>query len=510
MKDGQSTLPDLPGGARPNILLITTDQMRADHIGCYENPVIRTPHLDSLAAEGVRFTRAYVSNPVCMPNRATIATGRLPRNHRTWSNGIDLDQSETTIADILADHGYHTALIGKGHLTSYGGEPGEPPYYDNFKAWQTGLMTPEWSGPYYGFRECRLSVGHGNWGHSSAHYGAWLRENFTEFADDFMKGARLSPIGSPQCYTPALPVEAVSASWVGENACDYLAARAADRQPFLSWVSFPGPHHPFCPPSPYDTMYDHADVVMPRFGREALADKPEHFRRAWRGGELWEGIGRQDVWKDLSEPQLREIIARTYGMITLIDDNIGKILNTLDETGLADNTVVIFTSDHGDLMGDCGLVLKGPFLLEGLINVPVIWRLPGCRPCTSEALLNSCDIAPTIMDIVGLPQARVMDGLSVAAALSGGAGVREAAVVEFKSRYRPELNLRSIVTRDWKLTHYAGLGCGELYDMNAEVPEAVNLYSDLRFSEHRGRLERMLLDMEILCQDEKYQPKAHA
>ena len=498
------------GSRQPNILLITTDQMRADHIGCYDNPVIRTPNLDALASGGVRFTRAYVSNPVCMPNRASIATGRLPKNHRTWSNGINLDEGETTIADILAAEGYHTALIGKGHLTSYGGEPDNPSYYDNTKAWLTGKITPDWNGPYYGFAECRLSTGHGHWGNKAGHYGAWLAEHFPEFGADYRKGARPSPIGSPQCYTPALPVEAHSTSWVGENGCDYIRAHANDVEPFLCWVSFNDPHHPFAPPAPYDTMYDHAQVMMPCFGAEALGDRPEYFRRAWAGGEMWEGISTEDVWKDLTEAQLREIIARTYGMVTLIDDNVGKLLETLDETGLADNTIVIFTSDHGDLMGDCGLVLKGPFLLEGLINVPMIWHVPGCAPLVSPYLFSSCDIAPTIMELAGLRSTRAMDGVGQACALEGRAAARDAAVVEFKSMYHTELNLRTIVTRDWKLTSYPGLPCGELYDLTAQVPEAVNLYDDPSHAADRARLEKMILESEIGAHDESLWPESHS
>jgi len=249
---------------------------------------------------------------------------------------------------------------------------------------------------------------------------------------------------------------------------------------------------------------------MPLFGAETLDERPEHFRRAWAGGEMWEGIGTKDVWKDLTEPQLREIIARTYGMVTLIDENVGKLLATLEETGLADNTIVIFTSDHGDLMGDCGLVLKGPFLLEGLINVPMIWRVPGGAPSVSTDLFSSCDIAPTLLAILGIERPRAMDGVSQVRPLEGRDAAREASVVEFKSMYRKELNLRSIVTREWKLTSYPRLQCGELYRMSAEIPEAVNLYGDPAHAAERTRLEKMLLDYEILGQDERSWPDSHS
>ena len=502
-----------------NVLLITADQMRRDHVGCYGNPTIRTPHLDALAAGGVCLDRAYVSNPVCMPNRATIATGRLPRNHRCWSNGIALPIDERTVADELNDRGYHTALLGKGHLTSFGvGPDKQDPYYDSFAAWAEGKMTPEWAGPYYGFTECQLALGHGTWGMRrgeglAGHYGHWLDRNCPGVIDRAVQSwqTRRSATGAPQCCTLDLPAEVSCSSWLGDVTCQHLRERAAEGKPFLTWVSFPDPHHPFCPPAPYDTMHDPADVVMPRFGAEALADKPKWFRQAYEGGQLWEGINANDVLKDVTEVQLRDIIARTYGMISLMDVNIGRMLETLRETGLADSTVVIFTSDHGDLMGDGGLIFKGPFLLEGLINVPMIWAVPGAAVGGHRPdLFNSCDIAPTILQLLSVDVPPAMDGLAQGELVGGGPGARDAAVVEFRSMYRRELNLRSIITADRKLTHYAGQDCGELYDMTAEVPEARNLHDDPAHAGERAELERRLLDMEIRSEDSRCQPICHA
>jgi len=511
-----------------NVLLITTDQMRADHMGCAANECIRTPNLDALAAGGVCLDRAYVSNPLCMPNRATIATGRLPRNHRCWSNGINLPADERTVADVLNERGYHTALLGKGHLTSYN-QSKEPPLFDSREAWADGRMTPAWTGPYYGFQQCTLSIGHADYALDRAHYGAWLQEHFPGAARHAQEHRIPSPTGALQCFTLDLPVEAHASTWLGSVGCDYLRARAADGRPFLVWVSFPDPHHAFCPPAPFDTLHDPRRVVLPRLGAEALADKPPHFRRAYEGGELWEGIGAKDILKDVTEPQLREIIARTYGMITLVDENIGRILETLDATGLADRTVVLFTSDHGDLMGDCGLIFKGPFHLEGLVRVPMIWRVPKSKGVEgpsrdrtvagtsahrpgrrSQGLFSSCDIAPTILAILGFDVPHGVDGLAQPELVTGGKGRREAAFVEFKSMYRPELNLRTLVTADRKLTHYAGQAYGELYDMTAAVPEAQNLWGDPKFAADRAALEQRILDEEILHQDNRLRPRCHA
>jgi len=500
--------PPLSGANRPNILLITTDQMRKDHAGCYGNPVIHTPNLDALAAGGVRFERAYCNNPTCMPNRASIVTGRLPRNHGVWRNGISMPESEETIADVLNRRGYRTAIVGKGHLSSAGGEVRKP-CYDSLKAWREGMIGPDWRGPYYGFNEASLSLSHGDYEFHLGHFGAWLRENFPQ-APSFVENARPSEIGSFQCSTPDMPVEAHASVWVGNLVTDYIRQRAWDGEPFLMWASFPDPHHPFCPPAPYDTMYDQDEVVMPRLGPEALADKPEYYRRAYEGGQQWEGIMDYYDLKSITEAQLREIISRTYGMVTLMDENLGRILAALDKTGLADNTIVIFTSDHGDLMGDCGLVFKGQFLLEGLINVPMIWRVPGVRPHATQALINSSDIVPTLLDMLGVEIGRSIDGVSQRQAIESGAPVRHAAFVEMKSAYHPEMNLRTVVTADRKLTYYAGLDCGELYDLTADVPEARNLYDEVAYVADRAEMEKLLLDGEIASHDELFWPQSHS
>lgn len=496
-----------------NVLLITTDQMRRDHMGCGGNPVVRTPNLDALAAGGVCLDRAYVSNPLCMPSRATIATGRLPRNHRVWCNGISLPPAERTIGDLLADRGYHTALLGKGHLTSLGGKQADrgERFYDQVDAWAKGDVTCGWTGPYYGFRECRLALGHGTWGTQWGHYGRWAAENFPGLAERAFENRTPSPTGAIQCYTPQMPAAAHCSTWLGDLTCEYLRHRAADGRPFLCWASFPDPHHPFCPPPPYEAMHDPASVVLPRFGREALADRPPHFGQAFEGGQTWEGIGRDEVLRDVTEAQLREILARTYGMISLVDENVGRVLRALDETHLAERTVVIFTSDHGDLMGDCGLIFKGPFHLEGLINVPMIWRAPGCRAgARADGLFSSCDIAPTILELLGLPVPREMDGLAQAELVRGGSARREAAFVEFKSMYHTELNLRTIVTADRKLTYYPLLPWGELYDMTADVPEARNLYDEPAWAADQAALTRRILDEEVVRQDRRAWPTSHA
>jgi len=483
-----------------NVLLITTDQMRRDHMGCGGNPVIRTPNLDRLAAGGVVFDRAYVNNPVCMPNRCTIATGRVPANHRCWANGIDLPEEERTVADELNDAGYHTALLGKAHFQGHASQHvGEPHGLERGQAWERGLNDYNWTGPFYGFQYVQLSIGHGYANLSRAHQYLWTLEHYPEALDRQFDWDP-SPTGCFEAMTPRYDHRAHSSNFLGHVGSDYLRARATDGQPFMAWVSFPDPHHPFSPPRPYDTMYDPADVVMPRLGPEALADKPPHF------------LARQQLHRDMTEAQVREMIARTYGMISLVDENIGKLLDVLDATGLADNTVVIFTADHGDLMADAGLLLKGPWLLEGLINVPMIWRVPGgSAQARSAALMNSADITPTILQLLGLPVPRAMDGLAMPNVAATGAGTgRDAAFVEYKAPEHGTMNLRTVITADRKLTCYQGESFGELYDMTAPAPEAVNHWSDPAWTDQRRALLRRLLDEAVETHDERLWPTCHA
>jgi len=497
-----------------NVLLITTDQMRRDHMGCADNPVIRTPNLDRLAAGGVNFDRAYVNNPLCMPNRSTLATGRLPRNHNCWSNGINLPACERTIGDALAEAGYHTALLGKAHFNTFGrgrDVPLDAAGQECGEAWEKSVYSADWTGPYYGFEHVELAIGHGVDNIRRAHLGQWVRGHHPG-AIVGLQRREDSPIGSRQCFTADVPAEAYSSSWLGTIGPDTLRRLAAGDRPFFLWVSFPDPHHPFCPPRPFDTMYDPREVPPPRLGPEALADKPAHFRTAYHGREGWEGIGPDARLDEITSPQLAEIIARTYGMVSLIDENVGKLLDALDAAHLADSTVVVFTSDHGDLMGDAGLVFKGPFLLEGLINVPMIWRVPGgSRGARSRALMNTADVAPTLLELLGVPVPRAMDGLAMAdLARTGAAGRRDAAIVEFKSMYRTELNLRTVVTADRKLTYYAGHEFGELYDMTADVPEARNLYDDPAWARQRQALIERLLADALAGEDERTWPTSGA
>ncbi len=492
-----------------NVLLITTDQMRRDHMGCSGNPVVRTPSLDRLAAGGTYLSRAYVNNPVCMPNRASLATGRYPRNHGCWWNGVDLPDCERTLAHELNDRGYHTAFFGKPHFRVTARRfDGRAEGIENGPAWEAGVNDPAWTGPYYGFQYVQISVGHAWANLSRAHLCQWVRAHHPD-ALRHQYDFEPSPTGAPECDVPLYPAAAHSSNWLGEIGSEYLRRRGADGRPFLLWVSFPDPHHPFAPPKPYDAMYDPAGVVMPALTPELVADKPPQYAEACRMPRPGD-----DRPPRLNEAQLREIIAKTYGMITLIDENVGRLLDALEAAGLADKTVVVFTSDHGDMMGDFGITHKGPWHTEGLINVPMLWRVPaasGGSPvagASSAGLFSSCDVAPTVLALLGAEVPRAMDGLAQDDLVRGGEGRRDAACVEYRTPQGD--NFRTIVTSDRKLTYYPGADYGELYDMTAGPPDARNLWRDPAFAGDRARLQQRLLDELILREDYRLWPTAGA
>jgi arylsulfatase A-like enzyme len=496
----------------PNLLLITTDQHRADGLGCYGNPAVRTPNLDRLAREGTRFNRAFVNNPLCMPSRATLLTGRLPRSHRVWCNGIALPTTEVPFPALLGDAGYRTGCVGKMHFTPYGAEA-RPGYFDAQKSWEAGALD-DWTGPYAGFQEVQLTIGHCS--PSAGHYGRWLKREFPEAQRAYRQDGRLGAkpaSGAPQTWRSTLPVEAHHSTWVADRSLEFL--RRHREGPFFLWASFPDPHHPFRPPAAYAEPFADADVPMPLRRSGELDDKPPLFRQYFDGltvgSRRHEGAGL-DHPGVLTDGQLRDIIRYTYGMISLVDTSVGRILDVLDSLGLAENTHVCFASDHGELLGDHGLICKGPFHYDGLIRVPMLWRLAG-QECgrVSEAFTSLVDLAPTFLDLAGQPIPGTMQGRSLGPLLAGRtARHREGALVEFQSGYRPWLNLKTWRTADWKLTYYAGQPYGELYDLRKDPGEFVNLYASPAHRGIRAELLERLLEELVLTECRSPAVECHA
>lgn len=481
----------MSAASQPNLLLITTDQQRADSLGVYGNQVCRTPTLNRLGQDGVILDRAYVTNPICMPSRASLLTGLLPHRHGVWANGVRLPEETRTLAHDLAEAGYRTAVIGKAHLSphlsriSLEGEPRWREEEDRFRSWH---------GPYFGFSHVELGLGHSQ---SNGHYGFWLRELDSEASERCgMAGAEPSPTGAPASGLSRLPVALHQSTWVAERSVAYLQERARAGEPFFLWASFFDPHPPFLPPLPYARRVDPSGVPLPVRMDGELDGRPRHFLERFRGvGPDLEG-GKFGDLERLTEAQIREIVAHYYAMVELVDDSVNAILTALERSGLARDTVVVFTSDHGELLGDHGLLGKGPFHYEGLIRIPCLWRWPNGLPAgrRRSGLMSLADFAPTVLDLLGVgPSTRYQGTSRVDLLRRDGEAGGQSLLVEFDSQFQ-DLRARTVVTDRWKLTSYPGQSYGELVDLNNDPLEFRNLWVEANCRSVKDWLASLLLE----------------
>ncbi len=500
-----------PMPTAPNFLCFITDQQRADHWGGAPNNIIHTPNIDRLAAEGITFDRAYVSNPVCMPVRATLFTGRTPRGHGVRTNGIPLDCRTPTMTEALRQAGYRTHCVGKVHLRPFElpkglrAEEADPSQFPESRPlWEAGRIRslPQ---PYYGLEQVEFAGGHGSWAWGD--YVNWLNQQHPDGWRLLQREAgKPTRFGAEQSWISAAPEELHCSTWVGNRTIEFLRRQAGRSQPFFLWCSFPDPHHPYCPPEPWATMHDPADVALPTRRDGELDDLPPHFRLAFEKGIQLSG--RRGATR-IGDDQMREVIALTYGMISLVDKQIGRIMQALEEAGLRENTVVLFMSDHGDMMGDHWMLNKGPFHFDGLLRIPLVWSCPKRFPkgVRTRAVASQLDFAPTILDLAGVPipegpvprtpEAPDMmapwPGRSLLPVLEGREGsVRDAVIVEDDEDYLG-LRLRTLITERYQLTVYGGQEYGELFDLQEDPRQLHNGWSSPSHRSIREELKARLL-----------------
>ncbi len=471
-----------------NVILLHSDQQRGDGLGCYGNAAARTPNLDRLASEGVRFEHHYASNPVCMPSRASLLTGRHLPAHGVIDNGIPLDERELTLAQAFADRGYDTFAAGKLHLTPYL-SPAGLRHGESLAAWKDGCFDG-WDGPYYGFKRVALVLGHGEGAASPerGHYGRWLAANHPEaFSMTRPNGEKPE---FPGVYRSNLPPEWHHSSYVADEIIKYLENADADK-PFFLFGGFPDPHHPWTPPAAYAEMFDGVKLPEPRYREGEHETRPEHYRRLMNenlfptdGGASKRPEGRH----------LHEIIQNTYAMVALIDHAVGRILGAVEELGLADNTIICFTSDHGDLLGDHGLLHKGQLPFASLLRVPFVLRAPGVRPGVTAAPMSNTDVMPTLMELaeVGVPDR--VQGRSFIPALTGHRErIHEAAFSCGWSKASPLFRHMSLHSEAYRITWWPGQQDGELYDLEADPCEFNNLFHEVHIRGRRDQLMEELL-----------------
>lgn len=520
---------------RPNFLFIITDQHRADHLGCGGNSVVQTPNIDGIAAKGTKWDRFYVANPICMPNRASIMTGRMCSVHGARHNGIPLSKEHTTFVELLRDAGYRTGLIGKSHLQSFTGLPAtnqfepveglhtpNPCLRDAIKNNRHSAdydleVVPKWDRPladrldgdFYGFEHVEVAADHAD--QASGDYLLWAREQQDGFIqlvgpENALPDNRTK---APQAWRTAVPEELYSTTWVADRSEAWLEERANEDAPFFMQMSFPDPHHPFTPPGRYWDMYDPADIKLPEsFGKgnlppiQAMREAMEH------------GTDPRDNQNPfaVTEDEARSIIALTYGMITMIDDAIGRVLRRLDELGLANDTVVIFTSDHGDYMGDHGLMLKLLLHYQGIIRVPFIWHDPSAPTGgqVDTGLASSIDIAPTILARAGIQAYNGIQGRDLHSSQSPEAVIIEEDSQRLMTGFNRPQRVRTVVTDQYRMSLREGEDWNELYDLVADPGETNNIYDEPEGTEARQTLTEIMLKRMISLQDRSPLPAYRA
>ena len=524
--DGLTKRYDLQMTKRPNFLFLITDQQRADWLGCYGHPVLKTPNIDAIAAQGTRFNNFHAASPVCMPNRASLLTGRYPSVHGLRYNGCVLPEEANTFVDVLAGAGYHTAAIGKSHLQPFTDAPpmGKtaasieqaseawaktgPEYQEAPSNYQADGRY-EIKTPYYGYQHVDMVTSHGD--QCGGHYLQWFCEN----APDWQ--ALHDPLNElphnytcPQAYRTPIPEDLYPTAFIRDRAVDYITSRAGQDDPFFAFVSFPDPHHPFNPPGKYWDMYspDDFEVTLPFDAHKNPTPPMQWLRNNWKNGD---GQTTPQTAMMLDEQHLKEAMALSAGMMTFIDDAVGDIVTSLKESGLSDDTVICYNSDHGDYMGDFNMLLKGAMPARGITRVPFIWSDPENRaPSSTDALCSTVDLAATVLNRAGLEPFNGNQGQSFLPVTKGGDGVRTEALVEYNDGgnrlgFEKPARVRSLITAEWRYTVYLDQTWGELYDLINDPSETENLWDSADHQTVRARMSERMTHHLIAQMDESPQ-----
>ncbi|MEM7034512.1 MAG: sulfatase-like hydrolase/transferase, partial [Chloroflexota bacterium] len=403
---------------KPNILWICTDQQRFDTLGCYENDLVKTPNIDRLAARGVLFETAFCQSPVCTPSRASFLTGRYPRTTRCRQNGQSIPDDEMLVTRLLAEAGYTCGLSGKLHLSTC--NPKAAPVSE--RRINDGYVDFHWSHtPMPSSAVPKRVPGDGyekfHWSHDTSNqwptneYFSWLRENNIMYERNAFQN-------SDHVQT-SVAAEHHQTTWCANKAISFIETNAMFDRPWLFSVNMFDPHHPFDPPEEYLKPYlDRLDEIpLPNFANGELTGKPSFqetdHQNAYNNPNLHSGA-------TMSDNDHRLVRAAYYAMIDLIDDQVGRMIDALERTNQLENTIVIFMSDHGEMLGDHGIYLKGPYFYEPAVRVPLIITGPGIQQGErSQALVELTDIAPALMEAAGQSHYQGMQGQSLWSLLTG-------------------------------------------------------------------------------------------
>ena len=452
------------GPSRPrNIVYIYADQHRAPLLGCYGADYVLTPHIDALAAEGLRFDNVFTNSPLCRPARATMMTGLLPAGHNSWSNNWISDRRDASHVSRMRSAGYRTAMYGKAHLDSTRGDTRDEELAARLAAW--------------GFDDTMELLSQPHAAQFGNPYAAELRdstmpgqtpkdERYRNYIEDwdYVKG-NVPPDVAP--YN--LGLEDHLDVFCGRRAVEYIRERAAEPGPFYLQVNFPGPHSPFDSPTEHRDRYRDIDLPLPVLGAPANA------------GDLVEYLhSSKPELQGLTDDQYRFVLMTYLAKISLIDDMVGEIMAALAEEGLLDDTWVVYSSDHGELVGDHELWGKVA-MYEGSLRIPLVVRPPGgTQQASTTALVDQRDITETILAMGG--QSGLGGGASLLPAVEGRPmSGREHIVAMVEGHFNRGRGLRTAMVRTERYKLVRDLDENEnqvLYDLDADPAERENVLGD--------------------------------
>jgi len=475
-----------------NILFIMTDQHRADCLGCMSNDVIQTPHLDRLASQGVVFENAFCQSPVCMASRASLFTGRYPEAAGVRGMGV-LPPTETTLAEWLARQGYTTGAFGKVHFTP-----------EKYTKQELGSDTPILDWRHFAVDAKLVPIAYDpfkeNYGFQTyvgcddlcqGPFRDWLREHAPDLAD----AGRPTPV--PGCsndtFVSPFPSEYHQSTFIAAQANAFVKQQKNSDRPWFALCSFVAPHQPFEAPADQIARYRHADIPLPEAkGGVAMADVPPRLTAA---------IGEMDQYAPDAQ---RTMVQHYYASICLIDDCVGRLLDTLEATGQADNTVVVFVSDHGEMLGNHGLLRKPSIHFDELLRVPLVMRGPSIKPTRVSGLVELVDLYPTVLGLASLPINAGVQGEDWSGQLQRGEPIGKIDIYSDMFDMEPMVfeqgqgafaGCRTLRTAAWKLNVYPDHGpeCAQLFDLHHDPDETINLYHDPTHRDQRDALLWRLL-----------------
>ncbi len=477
----------------PNLLIITTDQQRYDALGINGNEHIHTPNLDAIAKSGVNFSNYYVNNPVCFPSRATLFTGRYPHSHKIRNNGMYLQSDrEIHLFRILKHAGYSLAYVGKNHLLRneefQNFDHADVWGFNHSDFWSNGETLNPAQKKYNDFEKKTNSA--------LRQKGAWAGARFHDFPDEDTK------------------------AWAkSTSAIDFLESRPDDR-PFCLYLSFYEPHAPHVAPRRYEKLYPPEEMVVPELAENELESKARRYTEKYNALKM----------PDAAREDYQRFISVYYGMVSFIDEQVGRVMEALREQRLLENTLIVFTSDHGDFCGEHGMVKKDTVHLDSLLHVPLLISQKGrlAEGRTVDDLAEEVDVLPTILDLINIPVPHGVQGQSLRPMIEGEGGSLHDAVYaeacnplarnpyvsyeDYLADWRksndgpgspigvPGEYTKSVRTLEYRYVWYAS-GEEELYEYASDPDEQCNRAGDPELSDVQRGMREYLLEWSLKSED---------